>query len=707
VFYVACYLSSFDKGEISMAVRSAIRRVTLFITILALIIPNSVSAKENEETMIQKLLAEEAVHDELLHPLLEGPNRNINNNTDLLEKKRYVGQSIEDETKSDLIYLKEKIEEYYSFFSNHSEDVESYSEKTAVFYNYVEKLSIYLENSELQSEIVQYRKKISDKINFTDIKAIMDLIQNNIETLTEQNESKSMMKSSSLENSFLSTFNSFQTLDPEFMYNLTEYYYALFQFTPTSTGYYYMSTSPIHYKHFSDDDMYSGEDAIYSFYPEDTIIEVFSDSQLTKWVFFNDDDPSRPGFYSTVEGTLTAGKTYYIKIRSFGNRGFFDNTQFILSTSDLLFSGMYKEMYLYSNSSKTFVFRPRRPLEDFYAAFTSPVPDRFFDNYEADTVLQIYDENYQLLYSNDDSEGKYSQIIFRHTGSSEYFLVVRNKKPTPSTFRLTVSSVLRPINVGTPTDIVVKYDLWFRFIPKTTGVHRIYTSNYQNVNSPRPKGNISLCLWNKLLDDWTKCEYSQNPVIEEYFYEGEPYILELQNFNNDILETQLFIQPPPTQLTSSVTTAKLERFERGQYYFTINSPGHYLINISRIPNEGSNSFLSLFYNVYTDPLFSSQYNFCSHFVVPFPEDIDTDESMELGLKCMFIQPGTYYFEIFNEEERTFKALLSVDRAPTNIPIQTYIYDSLGRLEEIRFGTMRKKFEYDLNGNLLHVEIIQN
>ena len=99
--------------------------------------------------------------------------------------------------------------------------------------------------------------------------------------------------------------------------------YTTYQFTPSTSGNYYIYTSP-----------YGGSGV-----SNDTVLEVYENSSLSGTPIASNDDYGG-GRFSKVNVAMTGGKTYYIKVRHYNNgvlHAELNITKNILYVLDLIF----------------------------------------------------------------------------------------------------------------------------------------------------------------------------------------------------------------------------------------------------------------------------------------------------------------------------------------------------------------------------------
>lgn len=222
----------------------------------------------------------------------------------------------------------------------------------------------------------------------------------------------------------------------------------------------------------------------------DTVLEIYSDPNLTNLIGYND-DANVSTVFSEIRTSLISGFHYYVKIHPYSSSG----SVFARLTAQLdspqitvIPANTPVDVDAYAGESKVFQFNPSafgyyKVITDYYGGTSSSGP--------SDTVLFTYsDPNLTTLtsYNDDSMESLFSEISIG-TGSTFFFKVAGYNGGSIHT-RVMVIPISNPIikptlTINNPVDVSTTPgdSGYFTFTPDTTGLYRFYTSPYQGTGS--------------------------------------------------------------------------------------------------------------------------------------------------------------------------------------------------------------------------------
>jgi subtilisin family serine protease len=317
----------------------------------------------------------------------------------------------------------------------------------------------------------------------------------------------------------------------------------VYTFTPAFTANYVIYTGP-----------YAGVGPA-----NDTVLELYSDSSLTTRLQINDD--SNYTLFSEIKSSLTAGKTYYIKLRHY-NTSESVHASLGVRQSD---NANLKKLTLNSPVDIDISWYPEPGYDvdpiDYYE-FTAPENGTysFQTSYYGgsssygpnDTVLSAYaDDQFsnQIAYNDNFNGTAFSKLKLNiSTGTKVYIKITGAYGNGDIYARLTATKEVisvQPITLNTPTVSVVGNNQFqvFSFTPSKTGTFRMFTSLANGISTPQ---DTYLYLYEdstltKLLaknDDGVQTIYSE---INYQLTAGKTYYLLVRGYNGQAITTNVSV----------------------------------------------------------------------------------------------------------------------------------------------------------------------
>lgn len=240
----------------------------------------------------------------------------------------------------------------------------------------------------------------------------------------------------------------------------------IFKFTSPTTGIYKVYTSPLYN------------------IAADTIINVYSDANLSKLIYSNDDDFDST--FSSIQMSLTGGSTYYIKLSWFGVGEQSANITAITVHSTVPFIELNETIDIDEKVNSTvYVFIPERSglykvTTDFYGGIATAR--------ENDTIIEMFsDFNMTRAVNggkNDDTrDSLFSEVNVSLTQNVPYYIRIKEVTGSGVYARLQVSTSgdvgFSPlvINQEETVDLQQNQEGFYKYIPTYTGKYRIFTSS--------------------------------------------------------------------------------------------------------------------------------------------------------------------------------------------------------------------------------------
>jgi hypothetical protein len=240
----------------------------------------------------------------------------------------------------------------------------------------------------------------------------------------------------------------------------------IYKFTPTTTESFKIFTGPF------------GEIGG----SNDTVLELYSDSDLSDEIGFNDDATWETRF-SEINITLYAGETYYVKLKHYSTTQSV-HTRLTVTTdippASSLVLDVPVDVTVGPNEFKVFKFTPTKGgLYKFSTSFLTS---------NSDPYLHLYDDpnlRTQIAY-NDDANGiSYSEIQIELKAGKDYFVKFRGYNNTSANARLIVTNIptiFQNLSTDTSVDITNsnRNNAYYKFTPNSTGFYKFATNSYQN-----------------------------------------------------------------------------------------------------------------------------------------------------------------------------------------------------------------------------------
>ncbi|CAM3994187.1 S8 family serine peptidase [Paenibacillus alkaliterrae] len=180
----------------------------------------------------------------------------------------------------------------------------------------------------------------------------------------------------------------------------------IFKFTPSSSGYYKIYTT-----------YYNGNSSSGS---NDTVLHVYSDVNLSTQIAYNDD--SNGTLFSQVKMNMTAGKSFYIKLRGYGNGSVHARINVVPEPQSFQSIDLNTpiDVNVGQNQYMAYSFTPT--ITGSYRIYTGPYGGT---GGSSDTILYLYGDTNMtssLIY-NDDSNGTvFSEINYTLSAGTTYYI---------------------------------------------------------------------------------------------------------------------------------------------------------------------------------------------------------------------------------------------------------------------------------------------
>lgn len=181
----------------------------------------------------------------------------------------------------------------------------------------------------------------------------------------------------------------------------------------------------------------------------DTVIEIYSDRNLTNMLYSNDDSDGT--LFSKVVNTFQAGTSYYIKVRPYSTSGSLYarlKIEYDVPPIPVITENSTQNVTVNQGTYKAFKFTPTSSGKYKFATSSN--------GSSSDTYLELYsDANLSnLLAANDDSNGTlYSTIEYEMSAGVSYYIKFRGYGDNAASAYLTVSNVYKSIGTYVQTTI--------------------------------------------------------------------------------------------------------------------------------------------------------------------------------------------------------------------------------------------------------------
>ncbi|WP_135550800.1 fibronectin type III domain-containing protein [Paenibacillus cymbidii] len=288
-------------------------------------------------------------------------------------------------------------------------------------------------------------------------------------------------------------------LGTAYNFDVPENDYRVYKFTPSSTNYYRIFTDP-----------YNGNGG-----DSDTVVEVYSDINLTHLLYENDDGSTAP--FSEIDDSFTGGVSYYVKVYGYSGQSVHARIKAVISP---LVSGM---LTITSTADVTSPAGQNKVIK--FVATTSgayKISTTYYAGSSAqginDTVLYVYTDPYlsNMIDSMDADGSLFATMNVNLVGGRVYFIEIGNIIGEPLKARLsvasgaaaaTVISLNAPVNASTTAGTAKVY----KFTPSVTRGYHIGTDCYNS--------NCDLGMSDHKLEVFSDVGLT-NPVPFGYFIPG-------------------------------------------------------------------------------------------------------------------------------------------------------------------------------------------
>lgn len=316
----------------------------------------------------------------------------------------------------------------------------------------------------------------------------------------------------------------------------------MFIFKPAVDGVYRIFTSP-----------YQGSGTTY-----DTVLDVYSDSNLSQIIGHNDDFNGSK--FSELDLSLVGGKTYYIKLSNYetGLIQFRIMATVLHSSIPYISVDQPVDIQEQAGSSTFYVFIPT--VSGKYKFITTFFNGASF-NGEHDTNLQLYtDSGMTQLFpggNNDDSASSvFSELQVTLTKNVPYFIKVDSSDDSQVKARLLVTSLLQesfvPLQnrVSTEMSLPAGQQGLFSFTPGRSGNYRFFTSGGTN-NSQMQDTVMKVFAdpgLNTLLGENDDIPVGSKPYGEQYsklemdLVGNQTYYITVENYQPSPLFSKLWVE---------------------------------------------------------------------------------------------------------------------------------------------------------------------
>ncbi|HJV47461.1 MAG TPA: RHS repeat domain-containing protein [Bacillota bacterium] len=305
----------------------------------------------------------------------------------------------------------------------------------------------------------------------------------------------------------------------------------IYRLTPSQVGSYKIYTGP-----------YGGTGG-----SNDTILELYSDANLTNKIASNDD--ANGTVFSEIRKDLSAGVSYYVKLYAYGGGAVHARLAAVLEpivpiTVNL---NVPVDMDIPSGGYKVFKFTASNP--DYFQFYTTYYGGTSSSG-SSDTVIYIYsDQNLsKLIGYNDDYNGAFSLLKREMNSNQTYYIKVAGYGGGSVHARFIVNQAARTISdlqMNTPLDIQIQaYEFgYYKFTPSTADNYHFYTGTYGGTGNASDTilylysdANFSnLLTYN---DDANSTSYSD---VKWQLKAGTPYYLKLGGYAGASVQARLAV----------------------------------------------------------------------------------------------------------------------------------------------------------------------
>ncbi|NEW09152.1 S8 family serine peptidase [Paenibacillus sp. SYP-B3998] len=362
---------------------------------------------------------------------------------------------------------------------------------------------------------------------------------------------------------------------------------AIYSFTPNVSGTYRIFSSP-----------YGGIGS-----PNDTLIDLYSDPELTKLVVPTADDSNDTPF-SELTATLQSGVVYYVKLYGFETTAVHARlTVNLLAAIATIQSNTPIDIDTAVRESRVYELKT---LDSGWYTINTSYYGGVSNGINNDTVLNVFsDVNLTNLVPNghnDDTEtSTFSEVKVYLTGNTSYFINVDGYGNSGIHARLLVipdqiTQFVDLINKE-PVNISKNGNAFYKFTPSQSGLYRFFTSPSQisGNNSDTILYLYSDAGLNHLVTTPNDDVVGPHPYGELYskieytLTQGTTYYIVVGSINNTKLNTRLMVEDNfySTKTTAkeatwnTIYTSNISSLYDTEYYkITVTSPVYVKINIS-------------------------------------------------------------------------------------------------------------------------------
>lgn len=354
--------------------------------------------------------------------------------------------------------------------------------------------------------------------------------------------------------------------------SLTAGAYKVYKFTPSATGVYNIFTGP-----------YAGTGT-----SNDTYLELYSDSGLNNIITSNDDSGGTT--FSKISMTLTAGTTYYIKLRHYSSSGAL-YTRFIINMEiPTINLNSPVDVSLPAGAYNVYKFTPQSTGE--YKIFTGPYGGTGSSN---DTYLELYSDQTltnKITYNDDGAGNSFSLITKALTGGTTYYIKLRHYSSSTGVHaRLMIVketdkhgnsfSSAAPINIESNVDAGIDNagDVdYFSFTAPRTGSYIITTTGTTDTYGYLYASNQSLLTYNDDSGEGNNFQIVYNLTANQTYY------IQIKHYN--ATGTGLYtLRITPPEEVQTVTWYKITVGDKTIYIK--DSDASTLLGEARVSDTGS------------------------------------------------------------------------------------------------------------------------
>lgn len=239
----------------------------------------------------------------------------------------------------------------------------------------------------------------------------------------------------------------------------------VYSFTPAVTTIYKIYTGP-----------YGGSGT-----SNDTVLELYSDVNLTTLIASNDDANST--YFSEIKPTLTANTTYYVKLRHYSSSGAVHARLTAEVNQAALTINAPIDVDLPVGGSQIFKYTPTSTGS--YKIYTT-----YYNGSSSsgsnDTVVHVYSDvnlTTQIGYNDDSNGTTFSQLKMNMTAGKVFYIKLRGFGNGSVHARISVvyePQSFQSISANNPVDVTVGQNQYtaYSFTPTVTGSYRIFTGPY-------------------------------------------------------------------------------------------------------------------------------------------------------------------------------------------------------------------------------------